>query len=126
MRGAHCATFRPRGNRLLAREDEEANIDVAEDGELLSFLDQTALSLRERHMPTVLVLDSLQLNLPSPHFFSSPNPNLRSTSFLRSMAIASGRLRFSSLNHRHQSSPGGRTEKDGNLRSRCRPDTWIN
>ena len=53
-------------------EDEESNLDIAENRELSSLLHQPAPPLRESHLTTTLVLDSLQHHLPPPHF-SSPN-----------------------------------------------------
>lgn len=52
-----------------AREDEETNIDVAENREFASFLHESTSSFRERDLTTVLVFDSLQLDLTSPHSF---------------------------------------------------------
>ncbi|PKI60330.1 hypothetical protein CRG98_019266 [Punica granatum] len=47
-------------------EDDEADVDVAEDGELPALLDEPVPALRERHLPAVLVLDPLQLHLAPP------------------------------------------------------------
>lgn len=48
-------------------EDDESDIGVAQDGDLVGFLEQPSPSLRESHLPTDLVLDPLQLNPPSSH-----------------------------------------------------------
>lgn len=52
----------------VAGEDEERDLDVAEDGELPSLLDESAPTLGEGHLPAALVLDSLHLQLPPPHY----------------------------------------------------------
>jgi hypothetical protein len=53
-----------------AREDEETNINVTENREFASFLHESASSFRERDLTTVvLVFDSLQLDLTSPHSY---------------------------------------------------------
>lgn len=52
-------------------EDEKSDIQVAEDGELAGFFDETGATLRETNLTAALVFDPLYLNLSSPHFCSS-------------------------------------------------------
>lgn len=51
-------------------EDDQSDLSVAENRDLMSFLQQSRPPLRERHLAVDLVLDPLQLNPTSPHFFS--------------------------------------------------------
>lgn len=52
-------------------KDEKGNFGVAEDGELVGFLQKPIPTLRERHLPTRRIFDSLQLHFPSSHFSRS-------------------------------------------------------
>lgn len=47
--------------------DNEGNLGIAEHRELQSFVEQTAPSFREGHLPVYRVLDSLQYHFPSSH-----------------------------------------------------------
>ena len=60
-----------------ARENNESNFSITENGEFISFLHQTISSLGESHLSINLVFDSLQLHFSSPHFF---NPQLKKKS----------------------------------------------
>lgn len=53
-------------------EDDNSNFSITEDSELPSFLEQPIPPLRERHLPTVRILNPLYLNPPSPHNQSHP------------------------------------------------------
>lgn len=48
-------------------EDDERDVSVAQNGDLMGFLEQPSPSLGESHLPTDLVLNPLQLNPPSSH-----------------------------------------------------------
>lgn len=47
---------------------DEGDLSVTQNGELLSFLEDPIPSLRVGHLPVRLVLDQLDLNLPTTHF----------------------------------------------------------
>ena len=57
----------------VAGEDDDGDLDVAEDGELQGLLHQTVPPLRERHVASVPVLDSLDHHLFSPHRHQNPS-----------------------------------------------------
>lgn len=48
-------------------EDDDADVGVAEDGELPGFLEQPGTALAEGHLPVHRVLDAPQLHLASRH-----------------------------------------------------------
>lgn len=50
-----------------AGEDDEADLRIAEDGELLGLLQQPAPPLREGHLPVRRVVDPPYHYLPPPH-----------------------------------------------------------
>lgn len=47
---------------------DEGDLSVTQNSELLSFLEDPIPSLRVGHLPVRLVLDQLDLNLPTTHF----------------------------------------------------------
>lgn len=49
-------------------EDDESDLRIAENRELVSFLQEAVPTLGEGHLPVDLVLDPLQLYPSSPHF----------------------------------------------------------
>lgn len=51
----------------FGREDDKADLGVAEDGELVGLFEQAAPPLREAHLPARLVLDPPQLDSSPPH-----------------------------------------------------------
>ncbi|GLT38864.1 hypothetical protein SLA2020_130820 [Shorea laevis] len=62
----------PVGTRELvglaaAGEDDDGDINVTENGELASFLDQSGAAFGEGDLTATLVFDSLHLHLPPPH-----------------------------------------------------------
>lgn len=54
----------------MSREDEDADVGVAEHGELLGLLEEPGSALAEGDLPVHLVLDLLQLNLATSHMRS--------------------------------------------------------
>lgn len=50
-----------------AGENDEANLGIAEDGELLCLLQEPVPPLRESHLTAGRVVDPTDHNLPSPH-----------------------------------------------------------
>lgn len=52
----------------LAGEDDESHLGIAEKGEFIGLFEKPISSLCKTHLPIYLVLDSLQLHLPSPHY----------------------------------------------------------
>jgi hypothetical protein len=56
---------------VTAREHDEGDLSITEDGELLSFLDKTIPPFGVGDLPVRLVLDPLDLDLPTTHL-SSP------------------------------------------------------
>lgn len=51
-----------------AREDNKGNLGIAEDGQFISFLEQTIPPLAEGDLAVSRVLDPLDLDLPPPYF----------------------------------------------------------
>lgn len=64
------------------RENDEADLDVAKDGEIVGFLQQSATALREADLAAGLVLDPSKLHLDSPPSHSRALRNLESQVFL--------------------------------------------
>lgn len=56
---------------VIAREHDEGDLSITKDGELLSFLHNTIPSFGVGDLPVRLVLDPLDLDLPTTHL-SSP------------------------------------------------------
>jgi hypothetical protein len=52
-------------------EDDDANLGVAEDGDLVRLLEEAVAALGEGHLPVYLVLYPLQLHLAAPHLARS-------------------------------------------------------
>jgi hypothetical protein len=50
-----------------AGEDHETNLGIAEDSELLGFLEDPVPPLREGHLPARRVVNPADHNLPPPH-----------------------------------------------------------
>ena len=61
------------------REHDESDIDVAEDGELVGFLDEAITALRESHLPVRVVLYPLYLQLHPPHQAFHLKPDKKQT-----------------------------------------------
>lgn len=61
------------------RENDEADLDVAKDGEIVGFLQQSATALREADLAAGLVLDPSKLHLDSPPPHSRALRNLQKT-----------------------------------------------
>ena len=50
-------------------EDDDGDLGVAENGQLISFLQNAIPTFREAHLPTCRIFNSLHLNFASSHFF---------------------------------------------------------
>jgi len=58
------------------REDEEGNLGVAQNRQLVSFLQKPIPTLGERNLPTCRIFDSFQLNFASSHVFVFKKKNV--------------------------------------------------